>query len=77
MYIPVRHRGMPDSLLVQRTFQDIWSILDGRIRWMEVRDCLKDKVDNGKKQVREIEFEGERFDVMSVRRWRDRALRGT
>lgn len=46
----------------------------GEIRWMEVRDWLKNATDSGKKQVRQIVFEGERFDVMSVRRWRDRAL---
>jgi hypothetical protein len=30
--------------------------------------------DNGKKPVKQIVFKGERFDVMSVRRWRDKAL---
>jgi hypothetical protein len=39
---------------------------------MEVRDYLKRKSDNGKKAVERIVFKGERFDVMSVRRWRDR-----
>jgi hypothetical protein len=47
---------------------------EGEIRWMEVRDWLKRASDNGKKPVRQIVFEGERFDVMSVRRWRARAL---
>jgi small GTP-binding protein len=46
----------------------------GEIRWMEVRDWLKRESNNGKRPVRQIVFEGERFDVMSVRRWRDRAL---
>ena len=50
---------------------------DGEIRWMKVRDWLRKATDGGKKQVRQIEVKGERFDVMSVRRWRDRALRGT
>ena len=55
---------------------------------MEVRDWLKRESDNGKKPV-QIVFEGERFDVMSVRarpstnlryslppprRWRERVL---
>ena len=31
---------------------------------------------NGKKPVKQIVFEGERFDVMSVRRWRERVLTG-
>ncbi|MCZ6678657.1 MAG: DUF4365 domain-containing protein, partial [Candidatus Poribacteria bacterium] len=47
---------------------------EGEVRWMEVRDWLKRASDNGKRQVRQIVFEGERLDVMSVRRWRDRAL---
>jgi small GTP-binding protein len=46
----------------------------GEVRWMEVRDWLRRESDNGKKAVRQIVFEGERFDVMSVRRWRERAL---
>ncbi len=47
---------------------------EGEVRWMEVRDWLKRASDNGKKSVKQIVFEGERFDVMSVRRWRDEAL---
>jgi small GTP-binding protein len=46
----------------------------GEVRWMEVRDWLKRKSNNGEKTVKQILFEGERFDVMSVRRWRDRCL---
>ena len=41
---------------------------------MEVRDWLNRASDNGKKPVRQIVFEGERFDVMSIRRWRDLML---
>jgi hypothetical protein len=41
---------------------------------MEIRDWLKRASDEGKKPVRQIVFAGERFDVMSVRRWRDQAL---
>lgn len=48
----------------------------GEIRWMEVRDWLKRASDNGKKPVKQIAFAGERFDVMSVRRWREKMLRG-
>jgi hypothetical protein len=43
---------------------------EGEVRWMEVRDRLK----STGKPVKQIVFEGERFDVMAVRRWRDRAL---
>lgn len=49
---------------------------DGEIRWMEVTNWLKRASDDGKKPVRQIVFEGERFDVTSVRRWRERILRG-
>jgi hypothetical protein len=47
----------------------------GKVRWMEVRDYLKQASDNGKKPVKQIVFAGECFDVMSVRHWRDRVLR--
>ena len=47
---------------------------DGKIRWMEVRDYLKRESENGSKAIKHIVFEGERFDVLSVRRWRDSAL---
>ena len=35
--------------------------------------CLKGESDGGR-TVKQIVFESARFDVMSVRRWRDRAL---
>ena len=47
---------------------------EGEVRWMEVRDWLKRASENGTKPVKQIVFEGERFDVMSVRRWRERVL---
>lgn len=42
---------------------------DGRIRWMEVREYL-----NQDTKAKHLVFKGERFDVMSVRHWRDRLL---
>jgi hypothetical protein len=48
---------------------------DGHVRWMEIRDYLKRESHNGKNRVRQIIFKGERFDVMSIRRWRDNALK--
>jgi small GTP-binding protein len=48
---------------------------EGEVRWMEVQDYLKRASENGKKPVKQIVFAGERFDVMSVRGWRDKALR--
>jgi hypothetical protein len=46
---------------------------DGEIRWMDVSEHLK-RESAGGKAVKQIVFAGERFDVMSVRRWRDRVL---
>ena len=48
---------------------------EGEVHSMEVRDWLKHASDNGRKPVRQIVFEGERFEVMSVRRWREKVLR--
>jgi small GTP-binding protein len=47
---------------------------DGEIRWMDVSEYLRRASDSGKQAVKQIAFAGERFDVMSVRRWRDRVL---
>jgi hypothetical protein len=46
----------------------------GEVRWMRIDDFLKRESNNGKKPVKQIVFAGERFDVMSVRRWREKAL---
>jgi small GTP-binding protein len=48
---------------------------EGEVRWMEVRDYLRRESNGGKKTINQIVFEGERLDVMSVRRWRDKLLR--
>ena len=61
-----REQAFPVLLVVRAS--------DGKIRWMEVRDWLKRASDDGKKPVKQIVFEGERLDVMSVRRWRDNAF---
>jgi hypothetical protein len=47
----------------------------GEIRWVDVRDYLRRESENGRNAVRQIVFAGQRFDVMSVRRWRDAELR--
>jgi hypothetical protein len=47
---------------------------EGEVRWMEVRDWLKRASSKSTKPVKQIVFEGTRFDVMSVRRLRDDAL---
>jgi hypothetical protein len=46
---------------------------DGEILWMDVSAYLKREASKGRK-VKQIVFSGERFDAMSVRRWRDRYL---
>ena len=46
---------------------------DDKIRWMDVSAYLK-RESAGGKAVRQIVFEGEPFDVMSVRRWREKIL---
>ena len=38
---------------------------EGEVRWMDVREREREKAGE------QIDFEGERFDVMSVRQWRD------
>lgn len=47
---------------------------EGEIRWMEIRDHLRQLTNSGTTPVRQITFEGDRFDVMAVRRWRQRLL---
>lgn len=47
---------------------------EGEIRWMDVSNYLKRIGRNGQRAVRQVKFDGERFDVMSVRRWRDKVL---
>lgn len=49
-------------------------LFEGLGRWDHDLARVAREIANGSKAVREIVFTGERFDVMSVRRWRDRAL---
>lgn len=44
------------------------------VRWMEIGELLRSESDNGRKPVKQIVFNGERLDALSVRRWRDKAL---
>src|SRR6185295_9014930 len=50
---------------------------DGEIRWMNVSSYLQRESDRRKKQVNGLIFQGERLDVMSVIRWRNRVLGST
>ncbi len=44
------------------------------VRWMEIACVLRRESANGTKPVKQIEFKGERLDLASVRRWRERVL---
>jgi hypothetical protein len=46
---------------------------DGEIRWMDVTAYLK-QASAGGKAVKQILFEGERFDAVSVQNWRKKIL---
>ncbi len=45
------------------------------VRWMEISSVLKRESQNGTKPVKQIEFKGERMDMSSVRKWREKVLR--
>ncbi|WP_395743598.1 TIR domain-containing protein [Prosthecobacter sp.] len=45
------------------------------VRWMEISSVLKRESANGTKPVKQIEFKGERLDMSSVRRWREKMLK--
>jgi Domain of unknown function (DUF4365) len=47
---------------------------EGEVRWMEVRDKLKNASGRSQGLPKQIVFKGDRFEVMSVRRWREKAL---
>jgi hypothetical protein len=40
------------------------------VRWMEISSYLKEKSQNGRKPVKQIEFVGERLDMTSIHKWR-------
>jgi hypothetical protein len=48
---------------------------EGEVLWMEVGDVLKRATANDQKPLSFILFDGQRFDVMTVRRWRAGALK--
>lgn len=55
----------------------VWLVISnssGQIRWMEIREYLKSKSDDGKKPVKQIVFTGEPFNVDSIRSLRDRMI---
>jgi hypothetical protein len=45
-------------------------------RWMEITSVLRRESANGTKPVKQIEFKGERLDLASVRKWRERVIAG-
>ncbi len=44
------------------------------VRWMEITSVLQRESANGTKPVKQIEFKGERLDLSSVRRWREKVM---
>ena len=46
------------------------------VRWMEITSYLQQERASGKKRINQIVFKGERLDLTSVRRWRDKILNG-
>jgi len=44
------------------------------VRWMEISTYLKRESQNGSRPVKQIVFKGERMDMTSIRRWRDKML---
>ena len=47
---------------------------EGEVRWIRIDDYLERGSDGGKKPVKQIAFDGERFDVMSMRSRRERII---
>jgi DNA-directed RNA polymerase subunit RPC12/RpoP len=47
---------------------------EGAIEWMEIGETLRTRRATGEWPAHEIVFDSERFDIMSIRRWRDRQL---
>jgi hypothetical protein len=44
------------------------------VRWMEITSVLRRTTQRGTRATRQIEFKGERLDMTSVRRWRNKML---
>jgi hypothetical protein len=47
---------------------------DGRVRWMDVSDYLRNESSRTKQPVRQIVFQGEPFTALNLQRIRDRVL---
>lgn len=47
------------------------------VRWMEISSYLKRESENGSKPVKKIVFKGERLDMDSIYRWRDKMMIST
>ncbi len=45
------------------------------IRWMEISELLRKASKDGKQPVRQIVFQGETLNTLSVRQWREKALK--
>lgn len=47
----------------------------GEIRWMEIREHLRERLEKGKGAVKQIEFKGTRLDTESIMKWRESLLK--
>ena len=68
-------------MLVIGTFSEEYERANGRqkvefadVRWMEISSVLQRESANGTKPVKQIESAGERLDMSSVRRWREKLV---
>jgi small GTP-binding protein len=58
-----KNQAFPVMLVVRNS--------DGEVRWMDIRGYFKRATVKTHHLLRQVAFEGERFDVTSVRRWRE------
>jgi hypothetical protein len=68
-------------MLVIGTFSEVDERATGKakiefadVRWMEISSVLKRESENGTKPVKQIDFKGERMDLASVRKWREKLV---
>ena len=68
-----QHMSLEQYLLLANNSGRRYEYHEGEVRWMEVSDWLN-RTATSQKPVKQILFEGDRFDVMSVRHWRNKML---
>jgi hypothetical protein len=61
-----KNQAFPVILVVRKS--------SGEVLWMDVRSHLEAEARKTSTPIRQIVFDGKRFDVMSVRHWREKGL---